>query len=298
MHGTRGRRSRRSTVLTALAFSAAFLAVVAWLAAVFTWTAAARVTSPGGFAQVTVETVQSPAGSQAVTGALVDRMVSYATTQGFDLTTSARRQLDAQVARAIRAADVASVMGPAISRAREAYQQAPDGPITIDFASLRPRLVEGAQQVDPALLRAIPPGGELTVTVQKGDLPPLLARLVGASAAFALLPLWLALGAVALGVIGMWATSDRSRMLRWLGVGSLLVAAVPLTMRAAVPPIAASFATAGTQASVVSTAATAIVGNWWIALVVSAATGVALIGASFLVGRGPSRPRGPGVLGG
>lgn len=293
----RRRMNRRSGLQGAVAFICAFLAVVAWLAAVFTWTAAARVTSPSGFAEVTVQTVQSPAGSQAVTDALVGTALTYATLQGFSLTPSARQQLEAQVGQAIETADFPDLMGPAIEKAREAYENAPDGPITIDFAPLRPLAVEKVQQVDPALVKAIPPPDELTVTVQKEDVPPLASDLVQASSTLSWLPLWLVLGAAVLGAIGLWASGDRPRMLRWLGVGSLLVAAVPIVMRAASPPIAASFAEAGTQASVVSTATAAIVGNWWIALIVCIAVGLALIGASAYLNRAPSRPRGPMVLG-
>ena len=62
------------------------LAILAWFAAVLLWTTANRVTSASGFGEVAVETMQSPAGQQATTDALVSTVDQFASASGLTLT--------------------------------------------------------------------------------------------------------------------------------------------------------------------------------------------------------------------
>lgn len=293
----RSRTNRTSGPRRALVAIAALVAVLAWLAAVATWTAASRVTSSQGFADVAVETIQSPPGAELVTAALVDKATAAAAARGFDLTSAARGELSAQVREIIQGAEFPELMGPALARSREAYEAAPDGPITIDFAPLRPLAEERVRAISPELARAIPADADLTVTVPKGDVPGIASEIVGASSMLRWLPLWLLLGALGMGVLATWAAGDRARILRWLGIASVAVALVPLGMRLGIPPAVASFLEAGDPADVGATAAGAILAHWWIAVIACVALGAALLGLSAYAGRAPRTRRAPVVLG-
>lgn len=281
---------------TASALSAA-LAVLAWFTAVFVWTSADRVTTASGFADVTVETIQSPDGVAAVRANLLSAVDAFAAARGYDLTASSRERISEGITDALSGAEFPALMGPAIERTREAYEAAPDGPITIDFAALRPIAVAKVEQVRPDLVKAIPPDAELSVTVQKDDVPEAASTVVGATDTLRVLPLWLLVGAVAMGALALLASGDRPRMLRVLGIASLVIALVPLVLRLAVPPLAASFTNAGTQGELVSTAASAVLGHWWIALIVCLGAGVLLLALAVWSGRQQPRRRAPTVLG-
>ena len=297
VHGVRRSANRRSGPRRVTAAVAAGLAIIAWFAAVFVWTTTARVTSPSGFASVAAQTIQSPEGAQATTEALLDSVTSYAASKGYDLTPSALEQIGTQITAVIEDAQFPEIVGPALQDARRAYEAAPDGPITIDLSALRPIAVAKVQQVNPALVKAIPPDADLTVTVQKGDVPPAASTVAGAAGTLMWLPLWLALGAVLLGVLAMWASGDRRRMMRVLGIGSLVIAVVPLVLFLAVPPITSSFAQAGTPSDLASVGASAILGHWWISLIACLVIGVALLVGGIHAGRSRGQRRPPLVLG-
>lgn len=297
VHGVRRSANRRSGPRRVTAAVAAGLAIVAWFAAVFVWTTTARVTSPSGFASVAAQTIQSPEGAQATTEALLDSVASYAASKGYDLTPSALEQIGTQITAVIEDAQFPEIVGPALQDARRAYEAAPDGPITIDLSALRPIAVAKVQQVNPALVKAIPPDADLTVTVQKGDVPPAASTVAGAAGTLMWLPLWLALGAVLLGVLAMWASGDRRRMMRVLGIGSLVIAVVPLVLFLAVPPITSSLAQAGTPSDLASVGASAILGHWWISLIACLVIGVALLVGGISAGRSRGQRRPPLVLG-
>lgn len=289
--------NRTSGPRRALIAIATLLAVLAWLAAVATWTASTRVTSSSGFADVAVETIQSPQGAQLVTAALVDKATAAAAARGFDLTSVGRGEVSAQVRDVIEGAQFPDLMGPALQRAREAYQAAPDGPITIDFAALRPLAEEQVRAINPELVKAIPADPDLTVTVQKQDLPGVASDIAGASSTLRWLPLWLLLGALGMGALATWAAGDRSRILKWLGIASVAIALVPLGMRLGIPPAVASFLEAGDPAEVGSTAAGAILAHWWIAVIACVGLGAVLLGLSAYAARTPRQRRAPVVLG-
>ncbi len=297
VHGVRRSANRRSGPRRVTAAVAAGLAIVAWFAAVFVWTTTARVTSPSGFASVAAQTIQSPEGAQATTEALLDSVTSYAASKGYDLTPSALEQIGTQITAVIEDSRLPEIIGPAIGDARQAYEAAPNGPITIDFSALRPIAVAKVQQVNPALVKAIPPDADLTVTVQKGDVPPPASTVAGAAGTLMWLPLWVALGAVLLGVLALWASGDRPRMMRVLGIGSLVIAVVPLVLFLTVPPIISSFAQPGTPSELASVGTSAILGHWWISLIACLVIGTALLAAGIHAGRSRGQRRPPLVLG-
>ena len=103
---------------------AAALCVLAWLAAVVVWTTAGRVTTDTGFAEVPIETVQSPPGAQAVTDALAQVVDEYAAARGVSLTPSSREIVRAQVEDDILGADLPELLGPAVQQARRAFEAA------------------------------------------------------------------------------------------------------------------------------------------------------------------------------
>ena len=279
------------------AIVAAFVAALAWLLVVVVWTSTSRVTDNGGFASVTVETVQSTDGATVLTDTLLDKVDAYATEKGYAFTPSARAQIEKAIDQVISGPEFPQIIGPAIETAHELYAAAPDGPITIDFASLRPLAVQKVQQVNPALVSRIPPAKDLTVTVEKQDVPPLLSAIESASNALRWAPLWLLLITVAFAALALWASATRPRMLMGFGIASIVYALLPLAMYLAVPPITSSFVDAGNPAELVSTATVAILSRWWVALLVAVLVGVALIGASIYMRRRPVPRSGPVVLG-
>jgi hypothetical protein len=93
------------------------------------------------------------------------------------------------------------------------------------------------------------------------------------------------------------ASVDRARTARRIGIAFMLVALVPLIMRLSVPPVVASFVDGAQASDVTGTAAVAVLANWWIALIVSAAVGAVLIALSVWLSRGPVRRTPPVVLG-
>lgn len=292
----RSSANRTSPLRRVAATIAVALAIVAWFGAVFVWTTANRVTTASGFTGVTTETLQSPDGTASATAALLAAVDRFADATGYDLTASSREQISDGISEAISGADFPGLMGPAIERAREAYDAAPDGPITIDFAPLRPLAVAKVQQVRPDLVKAIPPDADLTVTVEKQDVPGVVSTIAGASDTLSWLPLWLLLGAALLGVIAVVASGNRPRMLRILGIASLVIAIVPIVLRLAVPPAVSSLVDAG-HGALVSTATTAVLGHWWISLIACVALGVVLIVAGRYAGRRQLPRRAPVILG-
>jgi hypothetical protein len=280
-----------------LGATAGVLAVTAWLLAVVVWTTTARVTTASGFSDVTVETLQSPDGAAALTDTLADRVTAFATARGFSVSAQAQADIRAQLTQAIVAANFPDVVGPAIERARDAYQAAPDGPITFDFSALRADVQARLEAVNPDLVRFIPPDQGLTVTVSKDDVPQAASDVAGATDSVAVLPLWLLLGTIVLGAVAFMASVDRARTARRIGIAFVVIALVPLAMRLSVPPVMASFVDGARASDVTGAAAVAVLANWWIALTVSAIAGVALIAGSTVLSRGPARRMPPVVLG-
>lgn len=276
---------------------AGILCVVAWLAAIVVWTSTARVTSADGFADVTVATIQSPSGSAALTDALMDKVTAFTASRDITLTAQGLADIRSQVQQEIQSAEFPGVIGPAVERARAAYEAAPDGPITIDFAALREKAEARLGAIDPGLVKAIPPSQDLVVTVQKEDVPSVATDVVGAVDTVAWLPVWLLLGTLLFAALAFVVSPDRGRTARRIGSAFVVIAIVPLAMRLAVPPVVASFVDAGAS-DVVSEGTLAVLANWWIALVVSAVTGAALIAAGVWAARGPAQRQPPVVLGG
>jgi hypothetical protein len=290
--------TRRPSVMRRLLGAiAAALCVVAGLGAVVVWTSTARVTSASGFADVTVATIQSPSGSEALTDALMDRVIRFTASRDITLTDQGIADIRGQIQQQIQASEFPGIIGPAIERARQAYEAAPDGPLSIDFAALRPRAEQRVAAIDPGLAKAIPPSGDLVVTVGQDDVPSVASDVVGAMDTVRWLPVWLLLGAFLFGALAFAASPARPRTARRLGIAFLAVALAPLLMRLALPPAAASFVDAGVT-DVVSTATRAVLANWWIALIVSAGVGAALVGLSARSSRRPARRVPPVVLGG
>lgn len=286
-----------STLRRILGVTVGSLAVVAWLAAVVVWTSTARVTSASGFADVTVETLQSPGGASVLTDALVAKVRDVATDRGYSLSSSAEADIRGQIEQVIVASNFPDVVGPAIERAREAYQAAPDGPIVLDFSALRVEAQTQVQAVDPDLVRFIPPDEGLTVIVRSEDVPPVASAVAGATDSVSLLPIWLLIATIVLGAVAFLVSPDRARTARRIGIAFLMVALMPLVMRLAVPSVIAAAVDGREAGDVAATAAVAVLANWWIALVVSAAAGLALIGASAWLFGGPARRMAPVVLG-
>ncbi len=286
---TRGRRLLLGVVAT--------LGVLTWLLAVLTWTSFGRVTESGGFADVTVDTIQSPAGLTGTSDAVVTVVDTYVTGKGGSISVAGESTLRGAVQSLLSQPDIGTLLVPAIDQARTRFEDRPDGGVTINLGAVRERLVTALDATAPQLASQIPPAGDLTVTVTPEQVPSGVSTAAGALNTLRLLPLWLAIATIALLGIGVLVTDDRARMARRLGIAFIAVGIVPILLRLIVPPIVGGAVGEGNAGDIATAATVATVANWWIALIVTVVIGVAMLVAGMLL-RMPVRGRqGPIVLG-
>lgn len=286
---TRGRQLLLVVVAT--------LGVLTWLLAVLTWTSFGRVTESGGFADVTVETIQSPAGLPGTADAVVTVVNTYAIGKGSSISVAGESTLRGAVQSLLSQPDIGTLLVPAIDQARTRFEDRPDGGVTINLGAVRERLVTALDATAPQLASQIPPAGDLTVTVTPEQVPSAASTAAGALNTLRLLPLWLAVATIVLLGIGVFVTDDRARMARRLGIAFIAVGIVPILLRLIVPPIVGGAVGEGNAGDIATAATVATVANWWIAVIVTVVIGVAMLVAGMLL-RMPARGRqGPIVLG-
>ncbi len=286
---TRGRRLLLGVVAT--------LGVLTWLIAVLTWTSFGRVTESGGFADVTVETIQSPAGLTGTSDAVVTVVDTYVTGKGGSISVAGESALRGAVQSLLSQPDIGTLLVPAIDQARTRFEDRPDSGVTINLGAVRERLVTALDATAPQLASQIPPAVDLTVTVTPEQVPSGVSTAAGALNTLRLLPLWLAVATIVLLGIGVLVTDDRARMARRLGIAFIAVGIVPILLRLIVPPIVGGAVGEGNAGDIATAATVATVANWWIALIVTVVIGVAMLVAGMLL-RMPVRGRqGPIVLG-
>jgi hypothetical protein len=286
---TRGRRLLLGVVAT--------LGVLTWLIAVLTWTSFGRVTESGGFADVTVETIQSPAGLTGTADAVVTVVDAYAIGKGSSLSVAGESTLRGAVQSLLSQPDIGTLLVPAIDQARTRFEDRPDGGVTINLGAVRERLVTALDATAPQLASQIPPARDLTVTVTPEQVPSGVSTAAGALNTLRLLPLWLAIATIVLLGIGVLVTDDRARMARRLGIAFIAVGIVPILLRLIVPPIVGGAVGEGNAGDIATAATVATVANWWIALIVTVVIGVAMLVTGMLLRRPARARRVPIVLG-
>jgi tryptophan-rich sensory protein len=284
------RRMRSALIVVAL------LGMLSWALGLITWTTFGRATTQGGFVDITVATIQSPAGVTASTNVIVAQVDTAAKAAGTVVSVSGNAAITAAVGQALAQPDLGNALSGGIAKARQALQDRPDADITIDVSALRDQIVARLQGTNPQLAAAIPAATDLTITVSAKDVPSEASTVASLLGIMKWTPLLLAIGALVLLGIGFLVTDDWTRTARHVGIGFLVLGILPILIRLIVPPLVAG-AASGTQSDILEVAASATIANWWIALVVTLAIGAALLVAG-VVWRQPTRSRsGPVVLG-
>jgi hypothetical protein len=287
---------RMSTGRRILLVVVALIGMLAWTLGLITWTAFGRASTTGGFADITIETIQSPAGVAASSSAIVAQADAVAKAHGSVISAAGNAALSSAVAQVLAQPELGSRLGAGIDTARQALADRPDGGITIDVGSLRQQIVDRLQGTNPQLVAQIPPANDLTITVSSDQVPSAVSSAATILAIMAWTPVWLILATIIFLGIGFLITDDRSRTARHVGVAFIVLGIIPIVMRLIIPPLVGS-AGAGNTSDIIQVATTATVANWWIALVITLVIGGALL-ALGIVRRRPSRTQaGPVVLG-
>lgn len=284
-------RGRRMVLVTV-----ALLGMVAWTLGLIAWTTFGRASTSGGFVDITVETIQSPAGLTASTTAIVDQVDAAARQAGNAISAQGNAALTTAVGQVLGQPSLGAHLATGIDAARQALADHPDSAITIDVAALRDQIVARLQPVSPQLAASIPPASSLTITVTAADVPSGVSTAASVLALMKWVPLWLVIAAVILLGIGFLVTDDWTRTARRLGIAFIALGIVPVLIRLIVPPLVGGFGS-GTQADIIEVAAAATIANWWIALMVTLIVGIVLLAAGIVL-RHPARAQsGPVVLG-
>ena len=274
----------------------ALLGMLLWTLGLITWTAFGRAATSGGFVDITVETIQSPAGITASTNAIVTQVDAAAKAAGNAISPTGNAAIVAAVESVLAQPDLGAPLADSIDAARQAIAEHPDGPITIDVAALRDQIVAKLQGTSPQLASQIPPAQDLTITVSASDIPSGVSTAASVLSWMKWTPVLLAIAAAVLLGIGFLVTDDWTRTARHVGIAFILVGIFPLLMRLIIPPLVGG-AASGTQSDILEVATTATVANWWIALVVTLVIGGALLAAGIVLRRPARGQSGPVVLG-
>lgn len=282
--------ARRAAVITFL-----LLGVSAWLLAVVIWTAAGRVSSSSGFADVAIETIQSPPGSVAVADAVVAEAAAFARGQARDLTAASEGVIREQVGAVVADPGFSSLIAAALERAHQGFIDHPRDDITIDLSALRVPLAASLGAVDPALSQAIPPAQDLSVTIRPADLDPAVTGVTARVDVVPVLLVWLLIATVVFLGLSLLSTGGRARTARRAGLAFIAIGVLPLVLRLISPWIAGIAAGVGNRGDTARVAAVAIVGNWWIALLVTVTAGVLLLVVGIVL-RGPRRLRSTPIM--
>ena len=284
-------RGRRILLITV-----AVLGMLAWTLGLVAWTTFGRASTNGGFVDITVETIQSPAGLTASTDAIVTQVDAAARQAGNAISAQGNAAITTAVQQVLGQPDLGNALTAGIDAARQSLADHPDGDITIDVSALRDQIVARLQPTSPQLAAAIPPASDLIITVSASDVPSGVSTAASLLSFMTWVPLWLVIAAAVLLGIGFLVTDDWTRTARHVGIGFIIVGILPVLMRLIVPPLVGS-AASGTQSDIVQVAAAATIANWWIALLATLVIGGALLAAGIVL-RQPARGQsGPVVLG-
>lgn len=251
------------TVLVALALAASLIVLVmAW--------AGRNVTEPGRFADTVVRTLRSDPAAGEVGDLVVARVDLLAARRGVAVPGGTRDLIRNGVATALRSEGFARAARPALERAHDETMRRPDG-VTVDLRVLRERVVAAA---DPSTAALIPPAEQFpTLVVPFPDGARTVVRLVKAAGEAWPLAIVAALICVAAAVL---VTGDRSGPLRSVGVGLMVLGALPPVLRLVTPPLSegvAPPATDGTAAEL----ARQLTRGWLVAGAWTAVLGLVLI---------------------
>lgn len=273
------------------------LGMLAWTVGVIGWTAFGRASDSGGFVDITVETVQSPAGLSATSSAIVAQVDAAAKAQGNAISASGNAAITRAVESVLAQPDLGSVLGQGIDNARQAFEERPDDGITIDVSAIRDQVVARLQATNPQLAAQVPAAGALTVTVQPDQVPSGVGTAASLLSLMKWLPIWLLVATIVFLGIGFLITDDRARTARRVGIAFIVVAIVPILMRLIIPPVVGGAVGEGSAGDIAQVATTATIANWWLALIITVAAGGILLAAGVILRSSGRAQSGPVVLG-
>ena len=140
-----------------LLIAVALLGMLAWALGLVAWTTFGRASTNGGFVDITVETIQSPAGLTASTDAIVTQVDAAARQAGNAISAQGNAAITTAVQQVLGQPDLGNALTAGIDAARQSLADHPDGDITIDVSALRDQIVARLQPTSPQLAAAIPP---------------------------------------------------------------------------------------------------------------------------------------------
>ncbi|MDP3774658.1 MAG: hypothetical protein Q8Q85_10370, partial [Gemmatimonadales bacterium] len=244
--------ARRAGVIAFL-----LLGVAAWLLAVVIWTAAGRVSSSSGFADVAIEIIQSPPGSVAVADAVVAEAADFAHGNARELTGASEGVIREQVGTVVVDPGFSDLIAAALKRAHQGFIDHPRDDITIDLSAIRVPLAASLGAVDPTLPQAIPPAQDLSVTIRPADLDPAVTGVTARVDVVQMLLLWLLIATLVFLGLSLLATDDRARIARRVGLVFIAIGVLPLVLRLIAPWIAGIAAGVGNRGDIARVAAVA-----------------------------------------
>lgn len=288
---------RMSTGRRVLLIVVTVMGTLAWALAVIGWTAFGRASNSGGFVDITVEAIQSPAGLSSTSGAIVAQVDAAAKSQGSAISAAGNAAITRAVEGVLEQPDLGTVLGQAIGSARQAFADRPDDGITIDVSAIRDQVVQRLQATNPQLAAQVPAAESLTITVSPDQVPSGVSTAAGLLSLMKWLPVWLLIATIVFLGVGFLVTDDRARTARRVGIAFIVMGIAPLLMRLIIPPVVGGAVGEGSAADIAQVAAEATIANWWIALVITVVAGGIML-ASGIALRASSRTNsGPVVLG-
>ncbi len=273
----------------AAATIAAILAVVAALAAAVLWTTGHDLLDEDRFADDVVAALGSAPGQAAISerlsAAVRDRLPPGTPTPAIDAAVSQA------VARSATTPAFAAALGPSAVLVHRRLVDDPGAEAEVDLAALRDSLEVELAEIDPLLVRGLPPAAafpsaDLSTGLDGPALPAsaLAGRVPSIVAALALL-------AVASGALALALSGRRARMARGMALSLIVAALVPAAIRLFAPR-SAEAAVAGPDGPLARDLAERLLGSWTGATAaLLAAAGALLVYAALRSGEGPPRRR-------
>lgn len=288
---------RMSTGRRVLLIVVTVIGMLTWTVGVIGWTAFGRASDSGGFVDITVAAIQSPAGLSTTSSAIVSQVDAAAKSQGSAISAAGNAAITRAVEGVLAQPDLGNVLGEAIDNARQAFADRPDDGITIDVSAIRDQVVQRLQATNPQLAAQVPAAGNLTITVSPDQVPSGVSTAAGLLSLMKWLPIWLLIATIVFLGIGFLITDDRARTARRVGIAFIVVGIAPILMRLIIPPVVGGAVGEGSAGDIAQVATEATIANWWIALIITVVAGGVMLAAGIALRTSSRTKSGPVVLG-
>ncbi len=263
------------------------IGLLAWALGIIGWTAFGRASGDQGFVDITIETIQSPAGLSTSSRAIAEQVDIAARTTGSSISAAGNAALTTRVQQVLANPDLGNLMGSAITTARQAFVDNPNAGITIDAGALRDQIVSGLSATNPQLATQIPLAKDLRITVSPDQVPPAVSSAANILGPMKWLPIWCLIATTVFLGIGFLMTDNRGRTARRVGIALISLGILPIAMRVITPLVIGNAVSDGSS-TIAEVATTATIANWWLALVLTIVVGAVLLITGFAL-RAPAR---------